>query len=78
MTGINKRSSNPGNGQKKMSYDDRVRNYYGHEAADLKAREMLQKKGVKSTTPNMPSANYTFDGPEKLIKESDKRKKGRK
>lgn len=57
------------------SYDERSRNYYGHQAANLKSREELQKRGVKKATPNLPAADYTNHGREKRLREGNKQRK---
>lgn len=72
MTGIRKRSTDPRVDQKKMSYNERARNYYGHEAQDLKTREELQRRGVKKSTPNMPSADYRHDSMAKTLRRKKK------
>lgn len=59
---------------KKPSYEDRARNFYGHEAKDLKTREELLRRGVKRGTKGLPSANYTHEGMSKTLRASDKRK----
>lgn len=73
MTGIRKRSNKPRADQSKMSFDERARSFFGHEAQDLKTREELQRRGVKKSTPNMPSADYRFDSMLKTV--SRKKKK---
>jgi len=57
------------------NYDKRTKNYYGHQAANLKSREELQKRGVKKGTPNLPSADYTNHGREKRLREGAKQRK---
>lgn len=56
-------------------YDRRTRNYYGHQAANLKSLDELKKRGVKDSTPNRPKADYTFDGPAKRIREGTAQRK---
>lgn len=57
------------------SYDARTRNYYDHQAANLQSREELKRRGVKSSTPNLPRADYTFDGAAKRMREGKKQRK---
>lgn len=59
----------------KESYDERRRNYYDHQGANLESREKLRKAGVKSGTPNMPLADYTADGAERRMSAGKKQKK---
>jgi len=41
-------------------FDRRVQNMYGHEYADLMAREEMLKRGVKPGTPNLPEGDATY------------------
>lgn len=60
--------------KKKLSLDARMQNIYNHEAADLKAREELIRRGVKPNTPNMPSMDATNKPGDDVIKRSEEEK----
>lgn len=57
------------------NYDQRTRNYYGHQAANLKTRDELRRRGVKKSTPNQPKADYTHEGAIRRLREGDAQKK---
>lgn len=57
-----------------MSDDKRRQNYYDHQAANLKSRDALLKKGVKPGTPNLPMMDATFHGVEKRMREGTKQR----
>lgn len=59
----------------KHTYEERYKNYRDHKGANLTTREELLKRGVKKGTPNLPMDDWTFDGPERKLKEGDKRRK---
>lgn len=57
------------------TYDERRSAYYGHQAANLKSREGLQKRGVKKGTPNLPVMDATHKGAEKRLRQGDAQRK---
>lgn len=57
------------------NYDERYRNYFAHQAANLKTAEKLRKRGVKKGTPNMPKADYTHHGNAKRLREGEKQRR---
>ena len=59
----------------KESYDQRRSSYYDHQSHNLKARDELKRRGVKDGTPNLPRADYTFDGAERRMRESKAQRK---
>ncbi len=57
---------------KRPTYDERRANYYGHQGANLASRdEMLEKRGVKKGTPNLPKMDATHKGAEKRLRQGD-------
>lgn len=56
------------------SYDERRRNYYDHQGANLESREKLRKAGVKRNTPNQPMMDATHSGMAKRMKQGDRRR----
>lgn len=57
------------------SYDERNRNYYDHQAANLKSRGELHKRGVKKGTPNLPVMDATHKGAVKRLREGNAQRK---
>ena len=62
--------------KKEPSYDERIRNYFGHQAMNLRAREALKEAGMPDD--QLPMADYRFDSAAERIEESNRRRKPKK
>lgn len=61
---------------KTSSYDQRRAAYYGHQGENLKSRDtMLNERGVKPGTPNLPKMDATHKGAEKRLRQGDAHRK---
>lgn len=59
---------------KEYSYETRRRSYYGHQYANLRAREKLEAAGVKDKS-QLPVADYREPSAQKAIKAGAKKAK---
>jgi hypothetical protein len=59
--------------KKTPDLDSRVRNFFGHQAMNLKAREAMEKAGVKDKK-SLPEADYRFGSARKRIEEGDRQR----
>ena len=61
---------------KTPTYSQRRSNYYDHGGESLKSRDtMLNERGVKPGTPNLPKMDATHKGAEKRLQQGNAHRK---